>query len=104
MIKKFKNGKLVLKVEKDDFEKDGTVRESFYHDDMFFEDLYINQINGYHYLVDFNKSLVYDLGSYLMQNPLKYILEELGEYGKLIFYPLPKDKCLSLLEDLENGY
>ena len=104
MIKKFKNGKLVLKVEKDDFEKDGSVRETFYHDDMFFDDLYINQINGYHYLVDFNKSLVYDLGSYLMQNPLKYILEELGEYGELTFRPLPKDKCLSLLEDLENGY
>lgn len=104
MIKKFKNGKLVLRVEKDDFETDGTVRETFYHDEMFMSDLYINQINGYQYLVDFNKSLVYDLGSYLMQNPLKYILEELEEHGRLVYYPLPKDKCLSLLEDLENGY
>lgn len=104
MIKKFKNGKLVLRVEKGDFNEDGTVNENFYHDEMFMSDLYINQINGYHYLVDFNKSLVYDLGSYLMQNPLKYILEGLGEYGKLTFYPLQKYKCLSLLEDLENGY
>lgn len=104
MIKKFKNGKLLLKVEKIDFINKNEVDENFYHDTMFFADLYINQINGYQYLVDFNKSLVYELGSYLLQNPLKFLLEELAEKNKIYFYPLSKKESKSLLEDLENGY
>lgn len=103
MIKKFKNGKILLKPEKIDF--DGkTLSENFYHDDMFFSDLYINQINGYQYIVDFNTSLVYDLGSYLLQNPLKWLLETLETNGKMYLYPLNKKECKSLLQDLENGY
>ena len=104
MIKKFKNGKILLKPDKIDILDDGSIDENFYHDDMFYSDLCICQINGYQYIVDFNTSLVYELGSYLLQNPLKYILEELEENGKLYLYPLSKKQSLSLLQDLENEY
>lgn len=100
MIKKFKNGKILLKPDS----IEDILNESFYHDEMFMSDLYINQINGYMYVVDFNRDLVYELGSYLMQNPLKYILDELEEHGKMYFFPLSKKESASLLQDLENGY
>lgn len=103
MIKKFKNGKLRLEVVKDDF-VNGEVHENFYHDEMFMSDLYLNQINGYQYLVDFNQDIVYELGSYLMQNPLKWLLDELKDHKKLILYPLSKRESKSLIQDLENGY
>jgi hypothetical protein len=105
-IKKFKNGKIKLQVCKKSFykEENGSVNENFYHDEMFMNDLYLNQIDGYMYLVDFNKSLVYEIGSYLMQNPLKEILETLENCKPLYFYPLSKKQSKSLLQDLENGY
>lgn len=99
MIKKFKNGKVVLSKLKKEI-----IDESFYHDDMFWKDLYIQQINGYLYLVDFNTSLVYNMGSYLLQNPLKYLIDSINSDGKITFYPLPKKVSNSLLQDLENGY
>ena len=104
LIKKFKNGKIKVEL---DYRDDGNTAqeiESVYHDDMFMADLYLNQINGYQYLVDWNTQLVYELGSYLFQNPLKEMLDELLEKGKIYFYPLSKKESLSLLEDLENGY
>ena len=104
MIKKFKNGKLKLSIKKGECELNGEVNESFYHDEMFMSDLYINQINGYMYITDYNKQLVYDLGSYLMQNPLKYLLDELEEKGVFYFNPYSKKESASLLQDLENGY
>ena len=104
-IIKFKNGKIKVEVQKNyDINSDGSINENVYHDDMFMCDLYLNQINGYQYLVDFNTSLVYELGSYLMQNPLVYILNELQENSKIYFYPLSKRESKSLIEDLENGY
>lgn len=103
MIKKFKNGKILLKPDKNDFEN-GVLNENFYHDEMLMSDLYINQINGYQYIVDFNTLLVYEIGSYLLQNPLKFILETLEEDKKIYLYPLSKKESKSLLQDLENGY
>lgn len=104
-IKKFKNGKIKVSIDKQyDILSNGAINENVYHEDMFFNDLYVNQINGYSYLVDFNTSLVYETGSYLLQNPLKYILDTLSENGKMYFYPLSKKESKSLLQDLENGY
>ena len=116
MIKKFKNGKILLSVIKSDF--DGLeVSENFYHDEMFFSDLYLNQINGYMYLVDFNKSLVYEyiqLGGTKkyntiyslcnVQNPLKEIIDGLTEHKKIYLYPITKKESKSLLQDMANGY
>ena len=50
MIKKFKNGNIVLDI-RDDIKKgyyEKTIEgiENFYYNDMTMEDLYINQING----------------------------------------------------------
>lgn len=110
MIKKFKNGNIRLYAPKkgtmDDYllNEDGSICENYYHDNMFMEDLSFNQINGYMYLVDFNTSLVYELESQNIQNPLKWLLDSIEEDGKYYLYPLSKNECKSLLIDLENGY
>jgi len=105
IIKKFKNGKILVSIQKNyDIQEDKSIDENIYHDDFLMSDLYINQINGYQYLVDYNTSTVYELGSYLCQNPLKGILEELQEKNKMYFFPLSKKQSKSLLEDLDNGY
>ena len=103
MIKKFKNGNIVLDVRKDIksgyYEKTIDSIENFCHNDMCMEDLYINQINGCLYIVDFNKRLVYDL-------PKGYLnfLEELLNKGKIKLIPYGKKISKELLHDLENGY
>ena len=106
MIKKFKNGNIVLDVREDIkngyFEKTIESIENFYHNDMCMEDLYINQINGYLYIVDYNTGLVYDLpGGYLFKD----FLEELLNKGKIKLIPYGKKISKELLlYDLENEY
>ena len=105
MIKKFKNGNIVLDIRDDIkkgyYEKNIESIENFYHNDMCMEDLYINQINGYLYIVDFNTGLVYDLpGGYLFKD----FLEELLNKGKIKLIPYGKIMSKELLNDLENGY
>ena len=105
MIKKFKNGNIVLDVREDIkngyYEKTIESIENFYHNDMCMEDLYINQINGYLYIVDFNTGLVYDLpGGYMFKD----FLEELLNKGKIKLIPYGKKISKELLHDLENGY
>src|SRR5665647_967542 len=105
LIKKFENGKIKLTIQKEyDLNIDGTISDSVYHDDIEGNDLYLNQINGYQYLVDFNTSLVYELGSYLLQNPLNYLLDSFQTSKSIYFYPLSRKESKSLLQDLENGY
>lgn len=92
IIKKFKNGNINLKLESCDIE-DNIVDENVYHDDMFMHDLYIEQgEDGYNYILDHNKQLVYYLGSYMVQNPLKWILDTLKDAydnGKTVkIYPM----------------
>ena len=105
MIKKFKNGNIVLDVREDIkkgyYEKNIESIENFYHNDMCMEDLYINQINGYLYIVDYNTGLVYDLpGGYLFKD----FLEELLNKGKIKLIPYGKKISKELINDLENGY
>ena len=105
MIKKFKNGNIVLDVREDIkngyYEKTIESIENFYHNDMCMEDLYINQINGYLYIVDYNTGLVYDLpGGYMFKD----FLEELLNKGKIKLIPYGKKISKELLHDLENGY
>ena len=105
MIKKFKNGNIVLDVRDDIkngyYEKNIESIENFYHNDMCMEDLYINQINGYLYIVDYNTGLVYDLpGGYLFKD----FLEELLNKGKIKLIPYGKKISKELINDLENGY
>ena len=105
MIKKFKNGNIVLDIRDDIkkgyYEKTIDSIEKFYYNDMTMEDLYINQINGYLYIVDFNTGLVYDLpGGYMFKD----FLEELLNKGKIKLIPYGKIMSKELLNDLENGY
>lgn len=110
MIKKFKNGKIYMDIKEDlksgfyevgnGHEKDMEELEKFYHDEMFINDLSINQINGCLYIVDFNTQLVYDLP----HGHFEMFLESLGKGKKIILQPYGKRASRSLLEDLENGY
>ena len=103
MIKKFKNGNIVLDIREDIkkgyYEKTIDGIEKFCHNEMYMEDLYVNQINGYLYIVDFNKRLVYDL-------PRGYLnfLKELLNKGKIKLIPYGKRISKELINDLENGY
>ena len=108
IIKKFKNGKVKMQLERSDFfyyadGNGGIDIDRLYDNEITMSDLYIQQINGYQYMVDFNTNTVYELGSYLMQNPLKFIADELIE-GNVYLFPLTKKISLDLLEDLVNGY
>lgn len=79
IIKKFSNGNINMRLEKCDVEN-RMVNENIYHDDMFMSDLYIEQgDDGYSYILDHNKQLVYYLGSYMVQNPLKWLLDTLQD-------------------------
>ena len=105
MIKKFKNGNIVLDIRDDIksgyYEKTIDSIENFYYNDMTMEDLYINQINGYLYVIDFNTGLVYYLpGRYMFKD----FLEELLNKGKIKLIPYGKRISKELLHDLENGY
>ena len=105
MIKKFKNGNIVLDIRDDIkngyYEKTIESLENFYYNDMIMENLYINQINGYLYIVDYNTGLVYDLpGGYMFKD----FLEELLNKGKIKLIPYGKKMSKELLNDLENGY
>ena len=107
-IKKFKNGKIKMSIQKNyDIENDGSINENVYHDDMFMSDLSFNQINGYMYLVDQNTQFAYDLqnhGYSIMMNTLIQLLDELEKTGVIYFYPLTKKESKSLFQDLENGF
>ena len=68
---------------------------------MIMENLYINQINGYLYIVDYNTGLVYDLpGGYMFKD----FLEELLEKGKIKLIPYGKKISKELLNDLKKWY
>ena len=105
MIKKFKNGNIVLDVREDIkkgyYEKTIESIVNFYHHDMCMEDLYINQFNGYLYIIDYNTRLVYDLPSGYM---FKDFLKELLNKGKIKLIPYRRRISKELLNDLESGY
>jgi len=110
VIKKFKNGKIKLQIEpKFDYNNSNEIDiDEVYHRDITMSDLYINQINGYQYVVDFNTQLVYPLiseGYHLSYyNPLVFLRNEFTKKATLYFYPESKKQSKSLLEDLDNGY
>lgn len=90
-IRKFKNGKVKLYIPKGDWyyrDSNGKIKEEFYHDEMFMHNLYIEVIDGDYYIVDTSTNLIYDyFNSYLIQNPLQYLLKDLEEKEKIYLYP-----------------
>lgn len=106
-IRKFKNGKIRMQVNKNGYywNDDGTINESFYHDEMFINSLYIEEIQGNFFIVDYETKNVYDFfNSYLLHNPLKFLLDELAEKGRIYLYPMPEGKRLfkQYIKEQEN--
>ena len=109
-IKKFNNGNVHLTIKEDvrngyyqvgnGYKNDMRELEKFIHNEMNMNDLYINQINGYLYIIDYNTSLAYNLPC----GQLDLFLERLGKGEKFIIKSLGKRISKSLLQDLENEY
>jgi len=107
-IKKFKNGNVNLKLEKSDFfYYDDTENkidiDKLYNNEITMEDLYFNQVNGYMYLIDYNKRLIYEYGNGY-NNILITLRNELLENNTIKLIPLSKKESKQLFIDLENGY
>ena len=102
MIKKFKNGKVKLSVPKNDWyyrNDDKSIKEEFYFEEMFYNNLYIEEIYGTYFIVDYETNNVYNFfNSYLLQNPLRYLLDELTENNTVYLYPLSKRESKQLLK------
>ena len=102
MIKKFKNGNINLSIKED--LKSGYYNElnieSFIHDEMFMENLYIEVINGYLYILDMSSNNLYEFGFITID----YFLNELLKGHTIKLYPLDKEVTKGLLQDLENDY
>ena len=67
---------------------------------MFLEDLYIEIINGYLYILDMSNNSLYELGFITIDDFLNELLK--GYTIKL--YKLDKEVAKDLLQDLENNY
>lgn len=91
-IKKLKNGKLKLSVPWDDFyyrDGNGNVIVDYYFDEMeLINNLYIDTIEGYFYIIDYSRGIIYDYyNSCLCHNPLKVLLDDLADNGIIYLYP-----------------
>lgn len=108
MIKKFKNGNIRIKSFyfgndiNTELYKDNI--DSFYNNEITQNDLYLQQINGYSYFVDFNTQRVYNHALNDYENLLVQLDDYLKKNKYLNLYSFSKKECKSLLEDLENGY
>lgn len=92
-IKKFKNGNINMTFEGDDI-------DAFYNDEMFWDDLYFENIEGYMYLIDYNTQNVYDFSDCYM-NILDYLKDELlKQNNKLKLYPMEKKFARSVFEKI----
>ena len=103
MIKKFKNGNINLCIKED--LKNGYYNihhkvDNFIHNEMFLEDLYINVIGGYLYVLDTSNNNLYELGFIT----INAFLNELLKGYTIKLYKLDKEVAKDLLQDLENDY
>lgn len=102
MIKKFKNGNINLNIKEDI--KNGYYNtdnvENFIHGEMWLNDLYIEIIGGYLYVLDTSNYYLYEFGFITINDFLNELLK--GYTIKL--YPLDKEVTKGLLQDLENDY
>ena len=102
MIKKFKNGNINLCIKEDiknSYYNSDNI-EHFIHDEMFMENLYIEVINGYLYILDMSSNNLYEFGFITIDDFLRKLLK--GHTIKL--YKLNKEVANDLLQDLENDY
>jgi len=110
MIKKFKNGNVTITSPYFSPKNRNLYTDeidSFYDNEIVMNDLYLNKINGYMYLVDFNKGYVLDFDQRYFTSGYNFLLQidsYLKENKKLKLYACNKKESRSLLQDLENGY
>ena len=98
MIKKYKNGNILMSTKRDiirGYYDDNNI-ENFYHDECFMCDITFGYINGIAYFIDFNTSLVYDSPFYYFSDFLYYM------YTKKKLKLHPNDKRIS--HELCNRY
>lgn len=110
-ITKLKNGNIELRLDKEHgwyFDREGKLTEEYYHDVMTMEDLYINQVLGYLYLIDFNTRRVYPMefnyGTESLGKLLDLIQREYERVGVYTMEPCTKEMAEEVLHDLENDY
>ena len=105
-VKKYKNGNIVLTVEKGDRDKFGKVTESIYHNDLFMEGLYLSEDTGtgMWYLADTNSKMVYDLfgyyGCYSGGYAITWLLDLFNDSSKIKLYPVPFTTWIDLKLDV----
>ena len=98
MIKKFKNGNILMNTKKDiksGYYDDSNI-ESFYHNECFMNDITFTYIDGIPYFIDINTRLAYDSPFYLFKDFIDYMYTK----KKLRLYPYGK----RISEDLINKY
>lgn len=98
-----------IKITMDDYDKEDYAKaqcimgiEHIYHNDMTNKDLYIETVADGSYVLDYNTQKAYSLGSYLVQNPLKLILDTLVETGEYILYPCSAEDSAELFAILNT--
>ena len=88
MIKKFKNGNILMSVKRDFimgyYDNDNI--ENFYHDECFMNDITFTYIDGIPYFIDCNSGLIYDSPFYLFSDFINHMLTK----KKLRLYPYEK--------------
>ena len=101
-IKKFKNGNINLSIKED--LKNGYYDinnvENFIHGEMWINDLYIEIIGGYLYILDRSNNNLYEFGFITIDDFLRKLLK----CHTIKLYKLDKEVTKDLLQDLENGY
>ena len=85
MIKKFKNGNILMSTKKDIIRGyyDSDNIENFYHDECFMNDITFTYIDGVAYFIDCNTGLVYDSPYYLFTDFIIHMYTK----KKLRIYP-----------------
>ena len=98
MIKKYKNGNIIMSVKRDFlmgyYNSDNI--EKFYSDECFMCDIYFTYIDGIPYFIDLNTRLVYDSPFYLFIDFINHMRTK----KKLRLYPYGK----KISEELCNKY
>ena len=98
MIKKFKNGNILMSTKRDiimGYYDDNNI-ENFYHDECFMNDITFTYIDGIPYFIDVNTRLAYDSPFYYFSDFIYHMYTK----KKLRLYPY--DKRIS--EELCNKY
>lgn len=103
MIKKFKNGNILMSTKKDIimgyYDSDNI--EKFYYDDCFMSDIAFGYIDGIPYFIDCNTRLVYDSPFYYFSDFIYHMYTKkklkLYPYGKKISHEL----CNKYLDNID---